>query len=76
MCLSQGGRGGAQGVHELKRESRADGSLFARNTNGRRIAVGVDEGMVVPIVRDADRKSFAERAKDTERLPARPTTTP
>ena len=32
------------------------------------IAVGVEEGLVVPVVRDADRKSFAEIEQDIVRL--------
>jgi 2-oxoglutarate dehydrogenase E2 component (dihydrolipoamide succinyltransferase) len=32
------------------------------------IAVGVEEGLVVPVVRDADRKSFAEIEKEIVRL--------
>ena len=31
------------------------------------IAVGVDEGLVVPVVRDADKKTFAEIEKDDRR---------
>ncbi|MFM8594578.1 MAG: 2-oxo acid dehydrogenase subunit E2, partial [Chloroflexota bacterium] len=35
------------------------------------IAVGTDEGLVVPVVRDADRKSFAEIEQDIVDLAAR-----
>jgi 2-oxoglutarate dehydrogenase E2 component (dihydrolipoamide succinyltransferase) len=35
------------------------------------IAVGVDEGLVVPVVRDADRKSFAEIEREIADLAAR-----
>jgi 2-oxoglutarate dehydrogenase E2 component (dihydrolipoamide succinyltransferase) len=35
------------------------------------IAVGVDEGLVVPVVRDADRKSFAEIEREIAELAAR-----
>jgi 2-oxoglutarate dehydrogenase E2 component (dihydrolipoamide succinyltransferase) len=35
------------------------------------IAVGTDQGLVVPVVRDADRKSFAEIEKDIKSLATR-----
>lgn len=35
------------------------------------IAVGTDEGLVVPVVRDADRKSFAQIERDIKDLAAR-----
>ncbi len=35
------------------------------------IAVGLDEGLVVPVVRDADRKSFAEIEREIGELAAR-----
>src|SRR5690606_10251743 len=35
------------------------------------IAVGTDQGLVVPVVRDADRKSFAEIEKDIKDLATR-----
>ena len=35
------------------------------------IAVGTDEGLVVPVVRDADRKSFAEIEREIAELAAR-----
>ena len=40
------------------------------------IAVGAEEGLVVPVVRDADQKSFAELEKEIAELAGRRGKTP
>ena len=35
------------------------------------VAVGLDDGLIVPVVRDADRKSLREIAQETQRLAMR-----
>src|SRR5690606_29972246 len=54
-------------VPELNAEIQGDEIVY-RDAVHMGVAVGTDQGLVVPIVRDADRLSFAEIEKEIARL--------
>lgn len=57
---------------DVNSEMSADGTeLIVKKFYDIGIAVGVEEGLVVPVVRDADRKGFAEIEQDIVRLATR-----
>jgi 2-oxoglutarate dehydrogenase E2 component (dihydrolipoamide succinyltransferase) len=62
--------GALKAFPEVNAEIQGDEIVF-KNYYDIGIAVGVDEGLVVPVVRDADRKSFAQIEQDIVDLATR-----